>query len=274
MRRARSVVLSSASTLAENAGSGPSVNTVKTGMLGIGREMVDASSDQEPTVEGRNLLSVAHKNVIFARRSLKFSCCTSVVPASHPNPPPSTSSPSPRLPGASSHSSTDSNVTLMAAPSGKLSPTPTTPGSGALGHFNLSTIDIPLPIPSIPVFTVFTDGPEPAFSANVDTLLSTTGRAWRIAWIAHVESFLGDLVSHVFYCVPANYVGVMHPTLSSFYKILQSYYMPRRIHQVYQKSRDVCEKFRVVLGGDAIEALRLAVDLLERVGIAACALRD
>ncbi|KAI0266008.1 14-3-3 domain-containing protein [Russula aff. rugulosa BPL654] len=30
--------------------------------------MVDASSDQEPTVEGRNLLSVAHKNVICARR--------------------------------------------------------------------------------------------------------------------------------------------------------------------------------------------------------------
>ena len=32
-------------------------------------EMVDASSDQEPTVEGRNLLSVAHKNVICARRA-------------------------------------------------------------------------------------------------------------------------------------------------------------------------------------------------------------
>jgi len=59
--------------------------------------------------------------------SLKFSCCTSVVPASHPNPPPSIPSPSPRLPGALSHSSTDSNVTLMAAPSGKLSPTPTYP---------------------------------------------------------------------------------------------------------------------------------------------------
>src|SRR5580658_4918354 len=42
------------------------------------------------------------------------------------------------------------------------------------------------------------------------------------------------LQSHVFYCVPANYVGVMHPTLSSFYKIPQSYYVPRRIRQVYQ----------------------------------------
>jgi sorting and assembly machinery component 37 len=100
-----------------------------------------------------------------------------------------------------------------------------------------------------------TDGDErePAFSADVDALLSTTERARRIAWIAHVESALGDLVvrcrqsaqvphrsnelflqAHAFYCVPANYVAVMHPTLASFYKIPQSYYVPRRIRQVYQ----------------------------------------
>lgn len=97
------------------------------------------------------------------------------------------------------------------------------------------------------------DGSEPAFSADVDALLSTTERARRIAWIAHIESALGDLVvrcrrlhkfqhrgnplvsqAHAFYCVPANYAAVMHPTLSSFYKIPQSYYVPRRIRQVYQ----------------------------------------
>lgn len=97
------------------------------------------------------------------------------------------------------------------------------------------------------------DEREPAFSADVDALLSTTERARRIAWIAHVESALGDLVvrcrqsaqvphrsnelflqAHAFYCVPANYVAVMHPTLASFYKIPQSYYVPRRIRQVYQ----------------------------------------
>ena len=97
------------------------------------------------------------------------------------------------------------------------------------------------------------DGPEPAFSADVDALLSTTERARRTAWVAHIESALGDLVvrcrrlpqvlqgddspflqAHAFYCVPANYAAVMHPTLSSFYKIPQSYYVPRRIRQVYQ----------------------------------------
>jgi sorting and assembly machinery component 37 len=97
------------------------------------------------------------------------------------------------------------------------------------------------------------DGPEPAFSADVDALLSTTERARRTAWIAHIESALGDLVvrcrrlprfphrgnspflqAHAFYCVPANYTAVMHPTLASFYNIPQSYYVPRRIRQVYQ----------------------------------------
>jgi sorting and assembly machinery component 37 len=97
------------------------------------------------------------------------------------------------------------------------------------------------------------NGPEPAFSADVDALLSTSERARRTAWIAHIESALGDLVvrcrrlpkfhivvihhflqAHAFYCVPANYAGVMHPTLSSFYNIPQSYYVPRRIRQVYQ----------------------------------------
>ena len=38
------------------------------------------------------------------------------------------------------------------------------------------------------------DGSEPAFSADVDALLSTTERARRIAWVAHIESALGDLV--------------------------------------------------------------------------------
>jgi sorting and assembly machinery component 37 len=100
---------------------------------------------------------------------------------------------------------------------------------------------------------VTADRSEPAFSADIDALLSTTERARRIAWTAHIESALGDLVvrccrllkfhivvirhflqAHAFYCVPANYGAVMHPTLSSFYNIPQSYYVPRRIRQAYQ----------------------------------------
>ena len=38
------------------------------------------------------------------------------------------------------------------------------------------------------------DASEPAFSADVDALLSVSERAQRTAWIAHMESALGDLV--------------------------------------------------------------------------------
>jgi sorting and assembly machinery component 37 len=38
------------------------------------------------------------------------------------------------------------------------------------------------------------DVPEPAFSADVDALLSISERAQRTAWTAHIESALGDLV--------------------------------------------------------------------------------
>lgn len=38
------------------------------------------------------------------------------------------------------------------------------------------------------------DVPEPAFSADVDVLLGPSERARRTAWIAHIESALGDLV--------------------------------------------------------------------------------
>lgn len=59
--------------------------------------------------------------------SLRFSCRTNVAPASHANSPPSIPSPSSRLPGPSSHSSTDSDVTLTDASNGQFSPTHTYP---------------------------------------------------------------------------------------------------------------------------------------------------
>ena len=59
--------------------------------------------------------------------SLKFSWRTNVVHPSYPNSLPSIPSPSPRLPGASSHSSTDSDVTLTDAPDGQFSPVHTYP---------------------------------------------------------------------------------------------------------------------------------------------------
>ncbi|KAI9459423.1 hypothetical protein BJY52DRAFT_367350 [Lactarius psammicola] len=78
------------------------------------------------------------------------------------------------------------------------------------------------------------DASEPAFSADVDVLLDPSERAQRTAWFAHAESALGDLVAYAFYSLTENYAAVTHPTLSSFYKIPQSYYVPHRIRQVHQ----------------------------------------
>ena len=42
------------------------------------------------------------------------------------------------------------------------------------------------------------DASEPAFSTDVDALLNPSERAQRTAWLAHVESSLGDLVVRTF----------------------------------------------------------------------------
>jgi sorting and assembly machinery component 37 len=55
---------------------------------------------------------------------------------------------------------------------------------------------IPSSIPPV----VEVDAPEPASTADVDALLGPLERAQRTAWIAHVESALGDLVVRSYLC--------------------------------------------------------------------------
>ena len=125
---------------------------------------------------------------------------------------------------------------------------------------------------SIPPLVAETDASEPPFSADVDALLSPLERAQRTAWIAHVESALGDLVvcyapvlipgrgvicylfqAHVFYSLPANYAGLTYPTLSSFYKIPQSYYVPHRICQAYKARLEANGLWTVPVSGEDSE---------------------
>jgi hypothetical protein len=73
------------------------------------------------------LLPVPSSSPHHCPGSLKFSCRTNVVPTSCPRSPLSILPSSPRLPGASSHSATDSEVTLTDTPSGQFSPTHTYP---------------------------------------------------------------------------------------------------------------------------------------------------
>ncbi|TFY82366.1 hypothetical protein EWM64_g1644 [Hericium alpestre] len=74
---------------------------------------------------------------------------------------------------------------------------------------------------------------EHMFSADLDTLLSTSERAQRTACPAIVDVF--NAQAHMFYSLPANYADVTHPALVSFLPIPQRYYVPHRIRDAYHK---------------------------------------
>lgn len=74
-----------------------------------------------------SLVPVPPSSPYHSPGALKFSCATNVAPGSHPQSPPTKPSSSPRLPGVSSHTSTDSDVTLTDEPRGQFSPTHTYP---------------------------------------------------------------------------------------------------------------------------------------------------
>jgi hypothetical protein len=71
------------------------------------------------------------------------------------------------------------------------------------------------------------DVPEPGFSADVDALLNTTERARRTAWIAHIESALGDLVVR---CrrLPKLHIVVIHHFFTGPCVLLRSCKLRRR----------------------------------------------
>lgn len=64
--------------------------------------------------------------------------------------------------------------------------------------------------------------------------LSPTERAQLVAWSAHAELNLGDLVSHVFFSVNTNWSKLTYPALANRLPIPQRYYMPGRIRELHQ----------------------------------------
>ncbi|KAF8077822.1 hypothetical protein FPV67DRAFT_14949 [Lyophyllum atratum] len=71
-------------------------------------------------------------------------------------------------------------------------------------------------------------------SPNLDASLNTTEKSQTIAWCAHIESNLGDIISNVLYSHQDNWVGLTHPALASMYPLPQRYYIPGRIRQSYK----------------------------------------
>ncbi|KAL1758357.1 hypothetical protein FB107DRAFT_207506 [Schizophyllum commune] len=64
--------------------------------------------------------------------------------------------------------------------------------------------------------------------------LSPTERAQLVAWSAHAQLNLGDLVSHVFFSVNQNWNKLTHPALAKRLPIPQRYYMPGRIRELHR----------------------------------------
>ncbi|KAF9218227.1 hypothetical protein BS17DRAFT_237243 [Gyrodon lividus] len=71
-------------------------------------------------------------------------------------------------------------------------------------------------------------------ATDIDASLSASQKAQRTAWYAHIEANIGDLVSHMFYGIDANFRGLTNPALASGMPIPQKYYVPGRIRETYR----------------------------------------
>ncbi|KAH7929710.1 hypothetical protein BV22DRAFT_1029111 [Leucogyrophana mollusca] len=90
-------------------------------------------------------------------------------------------------------------------------------------------------LPAIISFVTALSKSSPALSvSDIDASLNTSEKAKRTAWSSHVDTDVGDLVSHMFYSLDANFWGLTNPTLASVLPIPQRYYVPGRIRESYR----------------------------------------
>lgn len=88
-------------------------------------------------------------------------------------------------------------------------------------------------------------------ATNLDASLDGTEKSLKVAWHAHVESNLGDLVVipthftaysgaslilkyHALYAHHGNWMGLTQPALASMFPVPQCYYVPERIRECHK----------------------------------------
>ncbi|KIM62157.1 hypothetical protein SCLCIDRAFT_848921 [Scleroderma citrinum Foug A] len=96
------------------------------------------------------------------------------------------------------------------------------------GHLSIASL------PAIVSFVASLSKTRTPGVTDIDASLSPSQKAQRTAWWSHVESNLGDLVSHIFYGVDSNFWGLTKPTLASIMPVPQRYYVPGRIRESYR----------------------------------------
>ncbi|KAI0035533.1 hypothetical protein K488DRAFT_76569 [Vararia minispora EC-137] len=97
--------------------------------------------------------------------------------------------------------------------------------------------------------------PEPdAFSMDLDTMLGPSERASCVAWSAHMQNIIGDLLAHVFFSLPENYTSFIHPALAGLYSVPQRYYVPYRLRALQVPRLDASGLWN--LAGEEIEDIQ------------------
>ncbi|KJA27465.1 hypothetical protein HYPSUDRAFT_179521 [Hypholoma sublateritium FD-334 SS-4] len=71
--------------------------------------------------------------------------------------------------------------------------------------------------------------------ADLDASLSHKEKAQKVAWHAHAESHLGDLVYHYLYSNQENWRKLTGTALASMFPVPQKYYVPQRIRDSYRE---------------------------------------
>ncbi|KAI0819117.1 hypothetical protein BC629DRAFT_1588426 [Irpex lacteus] len=83
------------------------------------------------------------------------------------------------------------------------------------------------------------------FHVDPTVSLDPIQKAQLAARLAHVESALGDLTSHVLYSLTANWVGSTRPALVSILPVPQKYYLPDRIRLSHQPRLEAAELWNI-----------------------------
>jgi hypothetical protein len=106
-------------------------------------------------------------------------------------------------------------------------------------------------IPTFALITKYVAELKDVGAANLDASLNNSEKSRKVAWCAHVESNLGDLVvnphslnvswrltlilkHHTLYSHHGNWTGLTQPALASMLPVPQCYYVPGRIRECHR----------------------------------------
>jgi len=89
-------------------------------------------------------------------------------------------------------------------------------------------------IPTFALIATYVATLKDVDTANLDASLDITEKSRKVAWYAHVESNLGDLVHHTLYAHHGNWTRVTQPALASMFPVPQRYYVPGRMRECHK----------------------------------------